>query len=113
AKTGGSTGVALHLYFDVRCEERRNAAAIRADRWAGWDLGVHRGALWGNPPKDISAKQWLRNALMDRIFVLDTMEMVPASMDAFIATANARRRFVLFGHAHSIYILARHVQQAN
>lgn len=113
AKTGGSTGVSLHLYFDVRCEERRNAAAIRADRWAGWDLGVYRGALWGNPSKAISAKQWLRNALMDRIFVLDTMEMVPASMDAFIATANSRRRFVLYGHAHSIYILARHVKQGS
>src|SRR5690606_18382780 len=112
AKTGGSTGVSLELFFDERCQERRNAAAIRSDRWAGWDLGVYRGALWGNPPTDFNAKRWLRNLLLERIFVLDTMEMTPSSMDAFIHEANRRGRVVLFGHAHSIYILARHVQQA-
>lgn len=113
ARTGGSTGVALQLYFDRRCEERRNAAAIRSDRWAGWDLGVWRGALWGNPPTDFSIKRTLRNTLMDRIFVLDTMRMVPATMDAFLEKANTKRQYVLFGHAHSIYVLARHVRQAN
>jgi phenylacetate-CoA ligase len=111
AKTGGSTGVSLQLYFDLRCEERRNAAAIRSDRWAGWDLGVWRGALWGNPPKDFSIKRSLRNTLMDRVFVLDTMEMVPATMDAFLEEARSKHKYALFGHAHSIYILARHAQQ--
>lgn len=112
AKTGGSTGVSLQLYFDLRCEERRNAAAIRSDRWAGWDLGVWRGALWGNPPKDFSIRRSLRNTLMDRVFVLDTMEMVPATMDAFLEKAQSKRQYALFGHAHSIYILARHARQA-
>lgn len=108
-KTGGSTGTALKLYFDKRCEELRNAAAIRADRWGGWDLGMPRGALWGNPPKTVSLKGRLRNALLDRTFVLDTMEMSQSSMDAFIEKANHHRRVALFGHAHSIYVLARHI----
>jgi phenylacetate-CoA ligase len=112
AKTGGSTGVSLNLFFDKQCEERRNAAAMRSDRWAGWELGMYRGALWGNPPKDFSAKRWIRNVLLDRTFVLDTMEMTPASMDAFIAQANARRRVAIFGHAHSIFILAKYIAES-
>ena len=39
AKTGGSTGKALKLYLDNQCEEMRNAAAIRSDRWAGGSWG--------------------------------------------------------------------------
>lgn len=110
AKTGGSTGVALDLLFDVRCQERRNAAAIRSDRWAGWELGMPRGALWGNPPRQVGFKRYIRNLLLDRTFVLDTMEMSARSMDAFVAAANRHREVALFGHAHSLYILARHIR---
>lgn len=110
ARTGGSTGVALELLFDVRCQERRNAAAMRSDRWAGWDLGMARGALWGNPPEHVGIKRRLRNLLLDRTFVLDTMEMSPQSMDSFIARANRHGEVALFGHAHSLYILARHIR---
>lgn len=111
AKTGGSTGVSLNLFFDKQCEEKRNAAAIRSDRWAGWELGMYRGALWGNPPKDFSLKRAFRNYLLDRTFVLDTMEMTPASMDAFIAEANRHAQIALFGHAHSIFILAKYMKE--
>lgn len=50
AKTGGSTGHALTVYFDQKCQEMRNAAAMRSDRWAGWDMGMKVAAVWGNPP---------------------------------------------------------------
>lgn len=110
ARTGGSTGVSLELRFDKRCEERRNAAAMRSDRWAGWELGIWRGALWGNPPES-SVKRWVRNTLLDRIFVLDTMSMSPTSMDAFLAEMDAKGRVVLFGHSHSLFILARYARQ--
>src|SRR5690349_20996207 len=40
ARTGGSTGTSLTLYFDRKCQELRNAAARRSDRWAGWDIGM-------------------------------------------------------------------------
>lgn len=110
AKTGGSTGVSLDLLFDKQCQERRNAAAMRSDGWAGWQPGMYRGALWGNPPRHVSLKRRLRNLLLDRTFVLDTMQMSPASMDAFVAEANRHGQVAFFGHSHSLYILARHLR---
>ena len=63
-RTGGSTGVALNLYFDKRCQELRNAAAMRSDHWAGWDIGMKVAALWGNPPVADTLKKKLRNLLL-------------------------------------------------
>jgi len=50
AKTGGSTGVSLQIYCDAKGIERRNAAALRSDKWSGWSLGEPLAAVWGNPP---------------------------------------------------------------
>jgi phenylacetate-CoA ligase len=106
ARTGGSTGHALTVYYDTRCQEARNAAAIRADRWAGWDLGGKVAAVWGNPPQADTLKKRLRNLLLDRIFFLDTMRIDDASIDRFIQQWRRERPELLYGHAHSIYLLA-------
>lgn len=107
AKTGGSTGTALKLFFNKQCEEMRNAAAIRSDRWAGWDLGVKKGALWGNPPTARTWKEKIRTALYDRVIYFDTMDVSEKSLADFV---NQWRRYepsVIFGHSHSIFILAK------
>lgn len=109
AKTGGSTGVSLNLYFDERCQERRNAAQLLADRWAGWDMGMKKAAVWGNPPVPVSIKQKLRHHLLDRTIYLDTMDLNNESMSAFIDLWRAEKPGAVFGHAHSIYIFAKHL----
>jgi phenylacetate-CoA ligase len=106
AKTGGSTGQALTVYFDTRCQEARNAAAMRSDRWAGWDLGRKVAAVWGNPPQADTVKKRLRNLLLDRVFYLDTMRIDDASIDRFVQQWRRERPELLYGHAHSIYMLA-------
>jgi phenylacetate-CoA ligase len=106
AKTGGSTGVALRLWFDKQCEERRNAAAIRSDQWAGWDLGIRKGALWGNPPPVDTIKKKLRRALLERVIVLDTVVMNNETMQEFCNELRAKNIKHLFGHAHSLYVFA-------
>jgi phenylacetate-CoA ligase len=111
AKTGGSTGRALDLYFDVRCQEWRNAAALRADGWAGWRPGMLIGALWGTPPVPRTFKEKVRNALHDRTFYLDTMRLDDATMRDFAAQMNARNARALFGHAHSLFVFARFLEQ--
>src|SRR5581483_5937199 len=68
ARTGGSTGKALTLYFDEHCQEYRNAAAMRSDVWAGWRPGMWTAALWGSPPVARTFKQKVRNQLLDRLF---------------------------------------------
>jgi phenylacetate-CoA ligase len=110
AKTGGSTGKALKLYFDKQCEEMRNAAAIRSDRWAGWELGMKRAGIWGNPPVADTIKKKIRDGLRDRMIYLDTMNINPETILQFV---NSWRRYqpqVIYGHSHSIYILAKYLE---
>lgn len=110
-KTGGSTGVALKLYFGVRCQEKRNAAAMRSDRWAGWDIGMPVAAIWGNPPVADTLKKKLRNLLLDRIIYLDTMEINDDSIRRFIDEWRQTKPRLIFGHSHSIYILAMYLHR--
>ncbi len=113
AKTGGSTGVSLQLYFDEDCQKKRNAAAMRTDRWAGWRPGYLVGGLWGTPPIPRTLKEHIRNTFHDRTFYLDTMRLDETSMNQFIAEMRRRRPEVLFGHAHSLYVLAQYIADSN
>ncbi len=111
AKTGGSTGKSLMLFFDKCCEEMRNAAAIRSDRWAGWEIGVKKAALWGNPPVADTLKKRIRNGLIDRVIYLDTMNLNKKSMMEFISIYRRYRPGIIFGHSHSIYVFAKFLQE--
>lgn len=113
AKTGGSTGVSLDLYFDENCQESRNAAAMRSDMWAGWLMGQKRAALWGNPPVARTFKQKIRHFCLDRMIYLDTMALNEQSMSAFVEQWRVEKPQAIFGHAHSIFIFARFLQQQN
>jgi phenylacetate-CoA ligase len=109
-KTGGSTGVALKLYFDKRCQEMRNAAEMRSDQWAGWDIGMKIAAVWGNPPVADTWKQKLRNLLLNRIIYLDTMSIDEGSVRRFVHAWRRGTPRIILGHSHSIYILAMYLQ---
>ncbi|MCH2159015.1 MAG: hypothetical protein MK096_09605 [Oleiphilaceae bacterium] len=109
AKTGGSTGFSLDLFFDKRCQEKRNAAAMRTDKWAGWEAGKVRGDLWGNPKLPKSVKQKIRNCLLDKIIYLDTMKLSDHSMSRFVERVRNYGVEVIFGHAHSIFLLAKFI----
>ncbi len=112
AKTGGSTGVSLNLYFDRHCQQKRNAAQMYADELAGWNIGSRVAAVWGNPPVAHTAKQKLRSYLLERTIYLDTMDLNPDSMSAFIEAWRQFQPEVIFGHAHSIYIFAKYLLEA-
>jgi phenylacetate-CoA ligase len=112
AKTGGSTGVALRVYFDETCQKKRNAAAMRTDGWAGWRPGYLVGSLWGTPAVPRTPKQKLRNFLHDRLTYLDTMHLDETTMRAFAAEMRRRKVPMLFGHAHSLFIFARFLRDA-
>jgi phenylacetate-CoA ligase len=107
AKTGGSTGTALRVYFDRSAQARHNAAALRSDRWSGWELGMRKLVIWGNPPVARAIKARIRNALHDRIEYLDTMEIHDVSLKAFLSACQRPEPFAIQGHAHSIFIAAR------
>ncbi|MCI0590554.1 MAG: phenylacetate--CoA ligase family protein [Gammaproteobacteria bacterium] len=111
ARTGGSTGTALTLFCDKTCQEIRNAAAMRSDQWAGWDIGMKVAAVWGNPPVADTLKKQLRSLLLDRIMYLDTMEINETTVRRFVDKWRRERPRVMFGHSHSIYILATYLKR--
>jgi phenylacetate-CoA ligase len=111
ARTGGSTGTALRLYFDKRCQEMRNAAAMRSDQWAGWDMGMKVAAIWGNPPATDTLKKKLRRLLLDRVIYLDTMNINGHSVQQFVEEWRRAKPRVIFGHSHSIYVLAKYLRE--
>jgi phenylacetate-CoA ligase len=113
AKTGGSTGVSLNLFFDEPCQQLRNAAQMYADNLAGWNIGDRVAAVWGNPPIARSLKEKLRSYLLERTIYLDTMDLNSTSMMAFVKLWQAFSPEVIFGHSHSIYILAQFLLKNN
>ncbi len=111
ARTGGSTGTALTVYADQVCQQMRNAAAMRSDRWAGWDIGMKVAAVWGNPPEANTIKKKMRSSLLDRTIYLDTMKIDEEAVKAFIRKWRMYRPQLIFGHAHSIYVLAKYLER--
>lgn len=111
ARTGGSTGTSLTVFADRRCQEQRNAAAMRSDQWAGWDIGMKVAAVWGNPPVADTLKKKLRSLLLDRYIYLDTMDINERSVRQFIDLWRREKPQVMFGHSHSLYILAGYVER--
>ncbi len=106
AKTGGSTGKALDLYFEESVSRRRNAAGRRRREWAGWRVGEPVGAVWGNPERAEGLRARAREWLLDPHISLDTMSITPQSVAAFARDWASRRPTLLFGHAHSLFVLA-------
>ncbi len=111
AKTGGSTGEALHVYCDRPGVEQRAGAALRGDTWSGWRLGQPVAAVWGNPPVPRTLKNRLRHTLKDRWFYLDTMKIDRAAIERFVADWRRWRPGLLYGHAHSLFILAEALRE--
>src|SRR6266850_5751359 len=108
-KTGGSTGVALTTYFDRDWLETRTADSLRSDQWAGCFHGMKIASLWGNPPLPRTWKQRVRALLINRFIYLDTLDLNERSIEVFIDRWRRERPEVLFGHSHSLYMLARYL----
>ncbi|HMN02710.1 MAG TPA: phenylacetate--CoA ligase family protein [Geobacter anodireducens] len=110
-KTGGSTGKSLEIYLTEECSERRNACARRHDRWAGWNPGEPIGAVWGNPELPRDMKSRIKDWFLSPVIYLDTMSVTEASVRAFAAEWKQVQPTLLYGHAHSIFVLAEFVRE--
>lgn len=105
-KTGGSTGVSLTLHATEAVSESRNACARRFRRWTGWEVGEPVAAVWGNPSLPESLRDRLRDFLLRPTIFLDTMCITQESVIKFAEAWKRSRPTLLFGHAHSLFILA-------
>ena len=104
---GGSTGVPLILFISEEISHQRNAAARRSNLWSDWRVGESVGAVWGNPKLPQTVKERLRHELLEPTIYLDTMTLTPDSVRQFAQAWKRERPTMLFGHAHSIYLVAR------
>ena len=109
-KTGGSTGKALDIFLTEECSELRNACARRHDRWTGWEPGEPIGAAWGNPKLPLTIKEHLCQHLLQPFIYLDTMAVSSASVKEFASSWARVQPSLLYGHAHSIFVLAQYVR---
>jgi phenylacetate-CoA ligase len=111
-KTSGSTGVSLEVFVDEDCMQEKRACTLRSDEWSGWRFGERVARLWGNP--DHLKRGWrgrLRNKLLERNHYLDTLKMNDRAMERFAGMLVRLQPPLLFGHAHSIFLLAQFVRE--
>lgn len=113
-KTGGSTGKPLHYYINRDRIFSRNAAALRHDRWTGWDIGQKSAYLWGHHG-DMSGltafKARLRNLLHDRRLILDTASITADKLDQFRIDLLKFKPTVYIAYANAMYLYARYLKE--
>lgn len=106
-RTSGSTGVPLNIRIDEPAVQWKAACTIRSDEWSGYRLGQRVAKVWGNPDYlHFGWKGRLRNFFFDRAVYLDTLNLTDERIGEFAARIRGHRPGLIFGHAHSLYLLA-------
>lgn len=112
-RTSGSTGVPLTIRIDEAGKQWKAACTLRSDEWSGYRLGQRVAKVWGNPEyRQFGWRGRLRNAVLDRAVYLDTLNLDDARIIAFAKTLRRKRPGLLFGHAHSLFLLADRMKKA-
>jgi phenylacetate-CoA ligase len=112
-RTSGSTGVPLNIRVDEPSMQWKAACTIRSDEWSGYRLGQRVAKVWGNPEyRHFGLKGRLRNYFFDRAVYLDTLNLTDERILAFAARIRRHRPGLVFGHAHSLYLLACSLKKA-
>lgn len=109
-RTGGSTGVPLHVYIDAPAIAFKKALTERHNSWAGLRPGDRVASVWGDTDKHLSLRVRLRNALTERAIYLDTLQFTEEKIAAFVRRVITCRPRVLYGHAHSIFRFAEYIR---
>lgn len=113
--TSGSTGKPLHFVADEEGLQWTRAHIILTQEWAGWKLGKRKFAVSGIHANENrkSVRRYLRNKLLDRISLLNTLELDENSMIEFHEKLAKAYRPFIYGFAHAIYLLAQYLRQLN
>lgn len=111
--TSGSTGVPLTIYCDEPAMQWKAACTIRSDEWSGYRLGQRVAKVWGNPEyRHFGLKGRLRNYFFDRAVYLDTLNLNDERIAEFARTIQRHQPGLIFGHAHSLYLVACALKKA-
>jgi len=110
--TGGSTGSPMQFYYEPERFESRVGAALRHNRWAGWNIGDRAAVLWGAPQDMIAGRlrDRIRTWIQDRRLILDASELSEASMRNFATALLAYRPAVLQAYANTLGLFAQYIK---
>ena len=105
-KTSGSTGEPLKFYRDGVMFGRTLAAAYRAQRWYGLDVGSPMAMLWGIP-----TGRWDRFQMRIRDYALNRFReeeynLSPEVLSAFFKKMQRRKPSFIFGYSSMLYEFA-------
>ena len=113
--TGGSTGSPLIFYYDEDRLESRVGAALRHNRWTGWDIGEKLAVLWG-APRDMAAppslKVRVRDWIIDRRVVLDASAISEERMRRYYHLLVKHRPPFMQAYANTLALFARFLRDA-
>jgi phenylacetate-CoA ligase len=93
-------------------KQSREAAIVRHNRWAGWDVGDKVACIWG-APRDVPVAGWrarLRNLLLERQLFLDTAHLTEEKFAAFHKALSRFRPKVVLAYARSAVLFARYLR---
>ncbi|HEX4611335.1 MAG TPA: phenylacetate--CoA ligase family protein, partial [Urbifossiella sp.] len=111
-RTSGSTGVPLTIRVDEPAMQFKYACTVRSDEWSGYRLGQRTAKIWGNPEYLRNGwRGWFRNRFLDRSYYLDTIHLTDAKIAAFAAGLRRKPPGLVFGHAHSLFLVACHLKK--
>jgi phenylacetate-CoA ligase len=112
-KTSGSTGVPLKIRIDEPGVQWKYACTLRSDQWSGYHLGQRVAKVWGNPEyRHFGLRGRVMNHIVDRAVYLDTIHLTADRIREFTAHVRRHRPGLIFGHAHSLYLLACELKKA-
>jgi len=111
--TGGSTGKPLQFYVTRENSAWGSAAAYRAYKWYGYEMGDKIAYLWG-AGRDLSAQQRMANQLRNLFFRrihLDAFNMSETELNYFVSRFIKFKPKAIIAYASAAYLLARYVKQ--
>lgn len=108
-RTGGSTGVPVHVWWDRPSHAFKRAIVERHDSWAGYRPGDRLVALWGDTDKSYPLKERIYQALCERTLFVDTLQMDEKYLEESLRRIRRFRPAFLMGHAHSLHFFTRYV----
>ena len=108
--TGGSTGTPMQFAYDHPTYERRVAAAMRADGWAGAEMGEKELHVWGRPPGEkkgfTTTKRAVHEAVWRRKYVSTFHLRADRLGDTIREIADYAPRVVV-GYTTPLFLIAR------
>ncbi|MDR1141127.1 MAG: hypothetical protein LBL62_05495, partial [Planctomycetaceae bacterium] len=112
-KTGGSTGTPVNYYYSIERKWSRQAAMLRHDRWAGYDVGQRFASLWG-AARDMPVSGWkqkIKSLIFPKTLQLNSIQMTPELMLEFNEQLKRYRPPVILAYANVLALFASFLKQ--